>query len=434
MKTNDLSEFGLAVPDVLVPREVPLGVWSVIACDQYTQDAAYWKRVEEAVGPAPSTLKLILPEIYLAAPDKDERVARIKDAMRAYLRGGVFGDEEHALVYIERQTAYGRVRRGLLAAVDLDCYEWKPFAKSLVRATEQTIAERLPVRKEIRRGAALDIPHIMLLVNDRRGLLHGAAREAAASGAPLYDGDLMLNSGHVTGWALRGGAALGAVTEALSRLKDDAARTGGGGEPFLFAVGDGNHSLATAKAVWDDARSSGAAQPRARYALAEIVNLYDPGLVFEPIHRVLLGTGGRELARFLEERLACRAEEEAGRETCERALRADAGSLALVFSEGGALRVVRLSTGIRTLLVSAIEPLLQEYASAHGAAIDYIHGTDEVFRLGAKQDAVSVMLPPIAKEALFDTVAKSGPLPRKSFSMGESSEKRFYLECRRLFD
>ncbi|MBQ6566043.1 MAG: DUF1015 domain-containing protein [Treponema sp.] len=433
---ESLEEFGLKLPEILLPKDRNLGSWSVIACDQYTQDEGYWKRAEIAAGGRPSTLNLILPEVYLSRPDKAARIARIKRTMADYLSGGVFDAPETEAVYVERTTAFGRVRHGLVIAVDLEDYEWKPGSRALIRATEATIPERIPPRKEIRSGAALESPHIMLLADDpSRSLVEGTG-SLVKGGRPLYDGDLMLASGHITGWAVRDGEALAHLREALTVLKE--AGTQADGSCFLFAVGDGNHSLATAKAVWDEYKAkSGLTDSPVRYALVEIVNIYDSGLTFEPIHRVVLGdeVNPDGLIANLEKSLGGKRRDVADPAGLEAAVRASKASFGFVYiGKDGRQRFTLLETGITELAVSRLQPALDGYLSGKdGLELDYIHGSDEVFRLGGEPGAVSIMLPPIAKDSFFATISGRGPLPRKSFSMGEASEKRFYLECRRLF-
>ena len=474
MKT--LKELGLRVPEILLPADTPLNKWSVIACDQYTQDKEYWKKAEAAAGDGPSTLNLILPEVYLNSPDKTERIAKIRRTMKEYLGAAVTGVPEKrsavpvlrqaqepqsegpssvfappfkGFIYIERKTAFGRMRRGLVAQIDLETYEWKPFSKANIRATEATIVDRIPPRKEIRKGAPLELPHIMLLVNDKDDLLVGGAQHitAGAGREPLYKGDLMCNGGSITGWGLYSDSDIACVTEALNKIAD--ANTAADGSTFLFAVGDGNHSLATAKAVWDEYKAEliagGAgetelAENPVRFALIEIVNIYDKGLTFEPIHRVIFNVDADALIKSLTAALGGTVSQVADQSELEAAVRASSADFGFDYiDEGGAQKFVLLRTPIKELAVSRLQPeidkFLKEAGTAAGAApeIDYIHGSEEVLGLGKKPGAVGILLPPIAKDSFFETINGRGPLPRKSFSMGEADEKRFYLECRRLF-
>ena len=245
MKT--FEQMGIKIPEILLPKNLDVSTWAVVACDQYTQDREYWKSAEKTVGQKPSTLNIILPEVYLNDSDKPERIKKIRKTMNEYLENGIFSEPQKEFVYVERTTAYGRVRKGLVAAIDLETYEWKPFSKALVRATEATIVERIPPRMEIRRGAPLESPHIMLLVNDpEKSLVEGTGARVAKNN-PLYSGELMQNSGSIKGWAVSSGQDVEYVRGALENLAEK--NTSSDGSVFLFAVGDGNHSLATAKAV-----------------------------------------------------------------------------------------------------------------------------------------------------------------------------------------
>ena len=238
---------GIKIPEILLPKNLDVSTWAVVACDQYTQDREYWKSAEKTVGQKPSTLNIILPEVYLNDSDKPERIKKIRKTMNEYLENGIFSEPQKEFVYVERTTAYGRVRKGLVAAIDLETYEWKPFSKALVRATEATIVERIPPRMEIRRGAPLESPHIMLLVNDpEKSLVEGTGARVAKNNS-LYSGELMQNSGSIKGWAVSSGQDVEYVRGALENLAEK--NTSSDGSVFLFAVGDGNHSLATAKAV-----------------------------------------------------------------------------------------------------------------------------------------------------------------------------------------
>lgn len=439
---KNLAKLGLGVPKILLPSEdIPISKWAVIACDQYTQDRDYWRKAAVCAEGGPSSLNLILPEVFLGDDDKAERIGRVHSAMRDYRRQGVFRSPVEGFVYLERSTAYGRTRRGLIAAVDLESYEWRPDTSAPVRATEATIPERIPPRMEIRRGAELELPHIMLLANDPKHRLVGRTGAAAKAGSkPLYDGDLMLGAGRVAGWAVQG--ELLAQTEmTLAQLALE--NTCADGSVFLFAVGDGNHSLATAKAVWDEHK---AAQLNAgrnaeeikgsalRHALVEIVNIYDEGLTFEPIHRVLFNTDAERLIGFCRDRLGGTVTECASDRETEHLVANSKAAFGFAFKgKDGKDRRICLDTPVAELAVSRLQPLLDEFLStAPGAEIDYIHGADEVFRLAERSAAVTVLLPPIAKDSFFATIADNGPLPIKSFSLGEASEKRFYLEARSI--
>ena len=298
---NLLETYGLKIPQILLPKDkANLKKWSVIACDQYTQDKDYWKKVEQEVADFPSTLKITLPEVYLGDSDKQDRINNINKTMKEYLSNNIFSSPVEAMIYIERTTGYGRMRKGLVTAIDLETYDWKPFSTALIRATEATILDRIPPRMEIRRDAPIELPHIMLLVNDSEKSLVEKTGELAKSKSALYDTDLMMNSGHITGWQVSDKDEIANVENALNQIAKK--QTQKDGSIFMFAVGDGNHSLATAKAIWDELKTKnggtknsdgsisipqGMENHNARFALIEIVNIYDDGLTFEPIHRVL---------------------------------------------------------------------------------------------------------------------------------------------------
>lgn len=439
MKT--LENFGIREPEILLPADKDVSVWPVIACDQYTQDRNYWKKVEETVGDRPSTLNLVLPEVYLN-DRKEERIAKIRRTMTEYISGNVFDEARRCFVYVERTTPFGRMRKGLVAMIDLDTYDWKPFTRANIRATEATIVDRIPPRMEIRRGAPLELPHIMLLADDPEHNLVEETGRLVRDGKPLYHGNLMCGGGSISGWSVDSDDEVAFVTEAVNRLAQK--NTSDDGSVFLFAVGDGNHSLATAKAVWDEyragLRADGVSEDEisaspVRWALVEIVNIYDEGLTFEPIHRVVFDADSRRLADFVAERMGGTVTKMNSAAELEAAVRNSSSSFGFVFTEGNSMEFLLVVTDTQGLAVAAFQPVLDSFASESGRRpdIDYIHGADEVFRLGATSGVTGILLPPIAKDSFFETINGRGPLPRKSFSMGEADEKRFYLECRRLF-
>ncbi len=439
---KNFDKYGLSVPEILLPKNIDVKSWSVVACDQYTQDRDYWAAAQKAADKKPSSLNLIFPEVYLNDDGKTERIKKIKRTMASYIDGGIFAAPQKEMVYVERTTAYGRVRKGLVAALDLDSYEWKPFSTALTRATEATILERIPPRMEIRRGAPLELPHIMLLANDPgRLLVEGIGNKInSRKDAPIYQGELMQKSGSIKGWAVSSDDDLKSVEAALQKLYEAGSKNG---STFLFAVGDGNHSLATAKAVWEEEKKrlqeSGATaeeiqESPVRFALVEIVNIYDEGLTFEPIHRVVFKADFAALIDFLKEKLGGTVVQTKDKEELEAAVKKSDADFGFYYKENGEQKCVLLTTKITDLAVSRFQPALDEFLKTQdGSELDYIHGADEIFRLGQKDGALGIFLPPVAKDSFFDTIGSLGPLPRKSFSMGEASEKRFYLEARRLF-
>ena len=366
MKT--LQELGLQIPQILLPKNIDLKTWSVIACDQYTQDKDYWKKAQENAGDKPSTLNLILPEVYLNDSDKPERIQKIRNTMHDYLQNGVFDSEKNCFVYLERKTIYGRTRKGLVAQIDLDTYEWKPFSTANIRATEATIVDRIPPRMEIRKGAPLELPHIMLLVNDKNHILVEETGKTVKTKAPLYQGDLMNNGGSITGWAVETEDEITNFTNALNQIALE--NTAADGSTFLFAVGDGNHSLATAKAVWEEHKKellqNGASQEEiaqnpVRFALIEIVNIYDEGLTFEPIHRVIFNINNDELISFLYKKLNGTLQELSSKDELEAAVKNSTNYFGFAYKKDGSQKYTLLKTQLSDLAVACLQPEIDEF-------------------------------------------------------------------------
>jgi hypothetical protein len=444
-----LAALGAAIPDILLPGPgVDLSKWATIACDQFTQDRSYWEEAAKTAGASPSTLNLIFPELYLEDGRREERVRSIHRCMAAYLEDGTLSEPARGCVYVERASPAHERRRGLVMAIDLERYDWQSEARPLIRSTEGTVPERLPPRMDIRRSAPLETPHILLLIDDEADYLIPALGERAKKEKSLYHTPLMLGSGEISGWALDNETDWQVLAEGLEELaRRSATRYGplGGSvreKPFLFAVGDGNHSLATAKAVWDEYKlahlgKGGLDRHPARFALVEVENIYDPGIAFEPIHRVIFGASLEEVRAVLSELPGFSSGAVADAAELSRLTASPAaGNRYGLIGEGRHILVESSATGIAT---EPLQPLLDRFIGAPGAkaSIDYIHGNDELFRVASgaagEKPAVGMLLPPVKKPGLFQTVARSGPLPRKSFSMGEAKEKRFYLECRKLF-
>lgn len=431
-----MANLGIRVPELLLPNSnIDMERWSVIACDQHTASRDYWDKVEGFVGEAPSTLRLIFPEIYLNDHDKKERISAIKATMTRYLSDSVFSAPIKTAVYIERDTGRETPRRGLLLSFDLEQYDYSPDSQSLIRATEGTILDRIPPRMEIRRGAPLESPHIMILVDDpdHRVMAPWRTKRSVPTPDLLYDTELMAGGGHITGYRVSE-SELTSVLDALEALQapDRLTKRYGAGGRLLFAMGDGNHSLATAKAVWEELKADGA-DPQshpARWALAELVNLHDPALIFEPIHRVVLGI---DVHRFLS---AVRTCPDWVYEPTEKQLppeTAPEGSIVMLSPvESGVLRLkdkARLAAATAQEFLDAVCSTAQ---TGEQPEIDYIHGSATVASQVTVHGAVGFILPEFDKNSLFRTVAREGTLPRKSFSMGVAAEKRYYLECRKI--
>ena len=331
----------LSKTDILLPREgIDLNRWAVIACDQHTSEKEYWKELEDYIGEAPSTLRLMMPEAYLDGPD---RTAEINSKMNEYLAGGIFRTIENSFIYVERTLKSGLVRKGLIGALNLNEYDYSAGSVSLIRATEGTVESRLPARVSIRRNAALEMPHVIVFTEEDFPV---------EKGEMLYDFDLNMYGGHIRGWK---------ADADLSKIK-------------RMAIGDGNHSLATAKLCGSES------------ALVEVINIHNPAVIFEPIHRVVFGTD----TSYLKEKV-------------------------LHFSS-----------------VSECESFCRNYIEDHGGTIDYIHNDSTALSMASNEGCFSAMLPAFDKSRLFDDVFTKGPYPKKSFSIGLADDKRYYLECRKI--
>lgn len=409
--------------DILLPKLDAQGMskWSVVACDQYTGEPAYWREVSEIVGDAPSALNLILPEVYLEAPDAQKRIENINACMNKYLADGVFTEYPNALILTRRTQADGRVRTGLVGAVDLEQYDYSKGSKSPVRATEATVASRIPPRVKIRRDAPLELPHIMILIDDVMMSVVEPIEARRAELTKLYDFPLMQNGGHLEGYLLDE-AAKNAVFAALDKLADKGSfneRYGlSGEEVLLYAMGDGNHSLATAKECYELKKREGSPDAEtARYALAEIVNLHSPALEFEAIHRVIFDVDTQKLIREMTEALGLSE----GRE---------GQSFTVILN--GAETAYSIANRSSNLTVGSLQTFLDKYLAENAGRIDYIHGEDVVRELCGAENSIGFLLPSMTKAELFPTVIKDGALPRKTFSMGHAHDKRFYCEARRI--
>ena len=426
--TSNFERLPFKPAEILIPRDCDLSLWSVVACDQYTSQPEYWQRVEERVGKEPSTLRLILPESRLEGPDVENDIMEINGTMAQYLRQERFTALPAALIYVERVLDCGKVRRGLVGMVDLETYDYEPGSGAAVRATEGTVLSRIPPRVAVRKNAPIELPHVMLLTDDPECTVIEPLAECKARMEPVYDFELMERGGHITGWKL-GQEELAQVAERLNALADPAAFKEKYGlekelPVLLFAVGDGNHSLATAKECYERQKklTDPAEWPNlpARYALCELVNLHDESLEFEPIHRVVFGVEPEQLLSALKERYPG-AEEGVGE------------GHVLKYVYGQTQGAVTVPDPAAQLPVGTLQSFLDDYLAARlQAKVDYIHGDDVVEQLSAKPSAIGFLLPPMGKEELFPTVIHDGVLPRKTFSMGEAHDKRFYLEARRI--
>ncbi len=434
---NLLKKYGIKIPQLLLPNNsIDLEKWAVIACDQYTQDTEYWKTVCEITKDVPSTLHIILPEIYLHNSEKmSEFIEKVNGNMQSYLDTNIFKSPLNAFIYIERKTAFNRTRKGLIVEIDLETYDWKPFSKNLIRSTEETIVDRIPPRVAIRKKAPIETPHIMLLVNDPDQEIVEKTGTLVNNNTPLYDTDLMMNGGHITGWEVSSNEAIKNIENALEKVSLQ--NTEKDGSIFMFAAGDGNHSLATAKEVWEQSKTTCKDRENApeRFALVEIVNIFDSGLTFEPIHRVVFNIPPQQIIDYVNREWNISLQDFNTFEDLDNYVSKNTSSFGIAYKVEDKTVFTCITTDKQGLLVSYLQPLLDNLiAESSNAEIDYIHGSEEVCRLAKKENTVTFFMPPIAKDAFFATIEKNGPLPRKSFSMGEADEKRFYLECRKLFN
>ena len=436
------NNIGICVPELMMPgKKVDLTKWACVACDQYTSQPDYWNSVEQIVGDAPSTLRLMLPEIYLEKPGEAERIVAIRKAMNDYMADGTRENRGEGFVFT-RRTVDGKVRNGLVVALDLECYDYSKGSTTLIRATEGTIVERIPPRLKIRDGAPLELPHILVLIDDEKKSVIEPIADKLDKTELLYDFAPMMNGGHVEGWLVNDEGMVTDVINALTALVDPN-KYGTEMPPLLFAMGDGNHSFATAKANWEKCKAELTEEERkdhpARYALVELENVHDDGIVFEPIHRVVFNVNVPEFLDRLKAKLAeqngdCEIDFYACENCMAKAKAAipEGAHVVPVIIEGkeGLIVVKHPAAQLEVgTLQNALDVLLKE---TPGASIDYIHGADVVRELGSKENNIGFLLPPMQKSAFFRTVVFDGALPRKTFSMGEAHEKRYYLECRKI--
>lgn len=431
---------GVQIADILLPKKsIDPQKWAVIACDQFTSQPEYWQSVEELAGNSPSTLNLILPEVYLEKSGGQNRSRKTQQAMHRYLDDGLLESRQGFILV--RRTVEGKTRHGLMLALDLERYDYHKGSQSLIRATEGTIVERLPPRMKIREGAALELPHILVLIDDpQRTVIEPLAAKTDLL-EQIYNFELMLDSGHLEGYFISEPRMEQDTISALEALADPAGfrRKYGVGDDrgvLLFAMGDGNHSLATAKAIWEKIKGQVGMDHPARYALVEVENVHDEGLEFEPIHRVLFGLKS-ELAADLKEAFgenlrlaACQTKDEMVN-IVNKQSDTNEQAIGLITPQGFQVAFIRQPEF--NLPVGTIQAFLDGWLkSGKAESIDYVHGEDVVTRLGSQSGNAGIYLPAMNKSDLFKTVILDGALPRKTFSMGEAREKRFYMECRKI--
>lgn len=430
----------VSVPKILLPnRQIDRSKWAVIACDQFTSQPEYWEETNRIVGDAPSTLRLTLPEVYLEEPDVSDRVDAINATMQQYLSDGTLTQLPAGCILTERYSGGTTPRRGLVAAIDLETYDYHAGSRSLVRPTEKTVEERIPPRLKVREHASIELPHIMILIDDPDRTVIEPMFEQLDSLEKVYDTDLMQGGGHITGWFIPEGEITDALIAKMDALQE---RTTFNKKyaltedlPLLnFAIGDGNHSMATAKAYWEAVKQtlpeSERANHPARYCLCEIVNIHDESLLIEPIHRVMFHVSPSDV---LEQAKLFFANHGASCEILTEGAAAPADAHAIPFCsemENGVLVIHNPKWGIP---LATLQAFLDNYLAQHtDAKLDYIHGEDITTELGTKPGNMGFLLPDIQKNDLFRGVIIDGVLPRKTFSMGEAHEKRYYMEAKRI--
>jgi hypothetical protein len=396
--------------DILLPKKLSMKKWACVACDQFSSEPEYWARVADFVGEAPSTYHMIYPEALLRQGDTQARLQSIHAAMEEYLSQNLFETHRRSFIYLERTMLDGSLRRGLMGQIDLEAYDFTPGSGAKIRATEGTVQERIPPRMKLLEGAALEFPHVLLLCDDDKDAILQTA--ATVHGEEVYDFDLMEGGGHITGWSVSGlGVAVvnAAITEYIAAM----GQRQGTEHPMAFAVGDGNHSLASAKACWEKLKPTLSPEEQqthpARFALVELENIHDPAITFEPIHRVVRQVDPAQLMTAL------------------RGIAVPEGYPITCLWQGKE-ETVYLDKNASPLAVAILQPFLDQYVAAHGGSMDYIHGADVVRSLSQQPETLGLILPGMEKSALFPGVLQGGVLPRKTFSMGAAREKRYYLE------
>lgn len=410
--------------NILLPKNIDMTKWSVVACDQYTSEMDYWNEVEKIVGASPSTLRITLPEIFLEDSDVNERINKINDTMKEYLDEDLFYELKDSMIYLERTQADGRVREGLMGMVDLEDYSYEKGSQTLIRATEKTVIERIPPRLKVRENALLELPHIMILIDDEKKKIIEDLKNEVTDSDVVYDFDLMENGGHIKGYKLNNDS-MTKVEEGLEALCDK--------EYFekkynvkdkgilLFAMGDGNHSLATAKANYENVKKTMTPDEYlnhpSRYALVELVNLHSEALEFEPIHRVIFDTDVNKLIEELYKYYDINEEE-------------NGQYFELVTKDID--KKLYISNPKSNIAVGSIQMFLDEYLKDNKGKLDYIHGDETTKNMGMEENNVAILFEAMPKEELFRTVILDGALPRKTFSMGHSYDKRYYLEARKI--
>ena len=410
---DKFEKVSLFPANILLPKDTDMTKWSVVACDQYTSQPDYWQDVKNTVADNLSTYNLVLPELYLNGDAVDEKIKNININMQKYVDEGIFTEYKDSFIYIERTLNNGKVRRGIVASIDLENYKFEPGNAAMIRATEGTVLERIPPRVKVRENACLELPHVMLLIDDKDNIVFGSIDCSKLE--KLYDFELMKESGHLCGWKITN------CEEVADKLAELYEKNYSNNNTMLYAVGDGNHSLATAKACWENIKKTGidVENHPARYALVEIENIHDSALDFEPIHRILFNCDCDDLLKSLDEYCGI---SETGNENSQQISSVVKGKVTKLY----------IKNPTSNLAVGTLQNFLDEYMKGKECEIDYIHGDDVVSDLSMQDNSIGFLLPSMEKSDLFKTIITDGILPRKTFSMGEACDKRFYAEARKI--
>ena len=430
-----LKKLALKSADILLPKKgTDLSTWAVVACDQYTSEKEYWEQASKLIGNNPSTLNLIYPEAFLEEENPQKRIEAINNHMESYLNSGLFDVYENSFFLIHRTTPNSDLGRwGLLVTLDLEQYSYAKDSRSLIRATEGTILSRIPPRKEIRKNAPLELPHIMVLISDEKKTVIEPFTKKKDTLEMVYDTPLMAGGGHIQAWAITKEEDFAAIADAVQAMYDRLDPT----NPLLFAMGDGNHSLATAKSCWEDIKKTLSTEEMedhpARYALVELENIYDPGLEFEPIHRVLFGI---ENATFKSEVEKCAEsvsfEKVADLKTLHALVNETREEQLFGYCDQSGYYLYMLTKPIASIAAGTLQVVIDSLLAQKKATVDYIHGEQVTANLGMKTTNCALILPYVAKNTFFESIIKDNALPRKTFSMGEAHEKRYYIEARKI--
>lgn len=409
--------------NILIPKDADMYKWCVVACDQYTSEPDYWNEVKTIVGDEPSTLNLTLPEIYLEDEDVEDKIKKINENMKEYLDKDLFTEYTDSMIYLERTQDDGKVREGLMGIVDLEDYSYEKGSQTLIRATEKTVIERIPPRMKVRENALLELPHIMILIDDPECEIIENLKNEVSDSDVVYDTDLMLKGGHVKGYKLSNESINGVISklENLAEVSNFEEKYGVSDKGvLLFAMGDGNHSLATAKACYEKVKEElgeEALNSPARYALVELVNLHSSALEFEAIHRVVFDVDVEDFINSLNEYYEINEE-------------GNGQKFELITKDMD--KVLYISNPKSNIAVGSVQMFIDEYLENHSGKVDYIHGDDTTKDMASKEGNVGIIFDAMSKGDLFKTVILDGALPRKTFSMGHAHDKRFYLESRKI--